>query len=303
MRSTMHFFLRLLSATPLPILYAYSYLLYFVTFHVLRWHRSLAARNLANAFPEKSADERATILRRSYRHMADTLLEAIWGFGASGDELQRRVAFENPELIEHYVARKASVVILTAHVCNWEWMLLAAGARLNIPFDAVYKPIRLPSLDRFMREGRSRFGGNPIPFTSLLYELMRRASQARAYAMVADQTPVKSMPKHWTTFLHQDTAFFLGPERIARFLESPVIYVAMRRLRRGYYTVRLHVLAEPPYDFDDDAEFGASIAERYARVLEAEIRANPPDWLWVHNKWKYPKPTASATQAPGNSAR
>ena len=26
------------------------------------------------------------------------------------------------------------------------------------------------------------------------------------------------------------------------------------------------------------------------RKLEEEIRASPADWLWVHNKWKYPKP-------------
>ena len=32
------------------------------------------------------------------------------------------------------------------------------------------------------------------------------------------------------------------------------------------------------------------VVERYARRLESEIRASPADWLWVHNKWKYPRP-------------
>ncbi|TMG81564.1 MAG: hypothetical protein E6H78_16605, partial [Betaproteobacteria bacterium] len=32
------------------------------------------------------------------------------------------------------------------------------------------------------------------------------------------------------------------------------------------------------------------ITELYARKLEEEIRSSPADWLWVHNKWKYPKP-------------
>ena len=36
----------------------------------------------------------------------------------------------------------------------------------------------------------------------------------------------------------------------------------------------------------------AWIIEAYARKLEAEIRASPPDWLWVHHKWKYPRPQA-----------
>jgi len=69
-------------------------------------------------------------------------------------------------------------------------------------------------------------------------------------------------------------------------MQAPVLYVAMRRIRRGYYSVHLSVLAEPPYDVGSDV----LISERYARTLEQEILANPSDWLWLQKKWKYPKP-------------
>jgi len=59
----------------------------------------------------------------------------------------------------------------------------------------------------------------------------------------------------------------------------------MRRTRRGHYSVRLTVLAAPPYDVGSDV----LISERYARTLESEILANPADWLWLQKKWKYPK--------------
>jgi KDO2-lipid IV(A) lauroyltransferase len=183
------------------------------------------------------------------------------------------------------------VILLTAHVCNWEWLLPGGGAHFGIPIDAVYKPIRVPSLDEYMREARARFGGKPIPIKSFAFELLRRAGEPRAYGMVADQTPLRSMAKHWTRFLNQDTAFFVGAEKIARFLEAPVVYVAMRRLDRGRYAVHLHVLAEPPYEERSNGD-EAWITELYARKLEEEIRKSPADWLWVHNKWKYPKPGA-----------
>ena len=60
----------------------------------------------------------------------------------------------------------------------------------------------------------------------------------------------------------------------------------MKRERRGHYTVRLDVLAEPPYDEVDDA----LIVEQYARCLERAILENPADWLWLQKKWKYAKP-------------
>jgi KDO2-lipid IV(A) lauroyltransferase len=64
-------------------------------------------------------------------------------------------------------------------------------------------------------------------------------------------------------------------------------------VRRGYYEVDLQVIAEPPH-----AEgAGLEIAESYARLLEASIRAAPADWLWIHNKWKYPKPADGADDA------
>lgn len=290
--------LKFLTRLPLPVLYALGQFAYFVAFHVMRWHRELAARNLANAFPEKSAAERASLLRQSFVNLGQTLAETFWGFGASAEELAKRVAIENPELVARFVTEKRPVVVLAAHVCNWEWLLPATSAQFGIPIDAVYKPLRVASLDAFIRETRSRFGGKPIPIQSFLFELMRRAGEARAYAMVADQTPPRDMDKHWTRFLNQDTAFFTGADKIAKFLDAPVLYVAMRRVSKGHYRVRLHVLVEPPYDDVDDLQ----VVERYARQLETEIRANPADWLWVHNKWKYPR-AASTSQEAARSGR
>jgi KDO2-lipid IV(A) lauroyltransferase len=288
----MVFILRSLGRLPLTSLYGVARCIYFVTFHVLRWRRDLAARNIARSFPEKSEAEHAAILEQSYRNMSEVFVELLWGWRASAEQLKDRMAIDNPELVARFVAEKRSVILLTAHVCNWEWLLPGGGAHFGIPIDAVYKPIRVASLDTYMRDARSRFGGQPIPIKSFAFELLRRAGQPRAYGLVADQTPLKSMDKHWTRFLNQDTAFFVGAEKIARFLEAPVVYVAMRRVSRGRYAVHLHVLAEPPYD-DGQHESGDAdtwITEAYARKLEAEIRASPADWLWVHNKWKYPRP-------------
>jgi KDO2-lipid IV(A) lauroyltransferase len=296
----MVFLLRSLGRLPLTTLYGLAWFIYFVTFHLLRWRRDLAARNIARSFPEKSPEERTAILEQSYRNMSEVFVELLWGWRASAEDLKARMVIDNPELVARFVAERRSVVLLTAHVCNWEWLLPGGGAHFGIPIDAVYKPIRVPSLDAYMREARSRFGGMPIPIKSFAFELLRRAGQPRAYGLVADQTPLKNMEKHWTRFLHQDTAFFVGAETIAQFLEAPVVYVAMRRLKRGRYAVHLHVLAEPPYELAESGPEGQSwIVEAYARTLEEEIRKSPADWLWVHNKWKYPKPAGGPSKPTG----
>lgn len=276
----------LMSRWPRRLLDAFGFVAYFVVYRVLRWRRRLAATNLANAFPEKTAAQREDILRQSYRNLGRTLGEALWGYAASSEELAARVHYVNPELVAQYAARGQSVVLLAAHFCNWEWLLLTAGPVLKVPIDAVYKPQRVPSVDVYLRAARGRFGGNPIPHQTFMFEVMKRRADVRAYALVADHTPRHNEEKHWTRFLNQDTAFFVGADKIARILKAPVIYVAMRREGAGRYSVELKLLAEPPYDRDA----GPEIVERYARNLEEEIRRSPADWLWINRKWKYRKP-------------
>ena len=278
--------LRALTRLPLPVLDSWGWFAYFVAYYIARWRRRLASANLRNAFPEKSESERAAILRQSYRNLGTVIAESLHGFSADADEMRRRVRIENPQTITAYTSQGQSVVLLAAHFCNWEWLLLGAGAQLGLPIDVVYKTQRVEGFDRFLREARAKFGGNPIPHKSFLFEVMKRRTEARAYALVADQTPFSHEEKHWTRFLNQDSAFYVGADKLAKILKAPVIFVAMRRLRRGYYSARLTVLAEPPYD----REASAAIIERYARALEAEIRASPADWLWIHRKWKYAKP-------------
>jgi len=141
------------------------------------------------------------------------------------------------------------------------------------------------AIDRFMFETRSRFGGNPIAVKDFLVEVMKRRNSARIFALVADQTPPREEEKHWTQFLNQDTAFFVGADKIARIVRAPVFFVGIERVRRGYYEATVQLLATPPYAGD-----GTDIIEAYARAAEHHIEQHPADWLWMYRKWKYKKP-------------
>lgn len=285
----MAFLLRTLGLLPLPVLHALGWLIAFVAFDIMRWHRKLADGNIARSFPEMGAAERVSIMRRSYFNLGRTLAEAIWGWRADAQALSDRVTIDNRDLIDRFVSERKSVVLLAAHFCNWEWLLLAACAKLGIPISPLYKRLRVPSVDEYVHDARARFGGRPIALDKLLFELTMRAGEPRAFAMLADQTPARDAPKHWRRFLNQDTAFYSGLGMIARYLEAPVVFVAMRRAGRGAYNAHLHLIAEPPYEEDPETR----IVDAYATLLEAEIHRSPEDFLWVHRKWKYPKPAES----------
>jgi KDO2-lipid IV(A) lauroyltransferase len=282
----MRWMLDALTRLPLPVLYAIGRGVRFLAFHVVRWRRAIAMENIAAAFPEHSPAEHAAILRASYDNLADVLAETVWAYGASAAALRERVTIEGGDLITGPVANGESLLLLAGHFCNWEWLLLAAGVRLQVPVDAVYKPPRQRVFDDFLRDGRARFGGNPVAYKGFLLEVIRRRAKARCYAMVADQTPIAQDDKYWTRFMGRDTAFYTGADTLARTIKAPVLFVAMQRRARGRYHVTVLPIASPPHARGD----GHPIVETYVRLLEAQIRESPADWLWIHRKWKYAKP-------------
>jgi KDO2-lipid IV(A) lauroyltransferase len=171
----------------------------------------------------------------------------------SAAAIKERVV-DNPEVIKQGADAGQSVVLLAPHFCNWEWLLSAGGATFEFPIDAVYQTLRVKSVDLYLKEARSRFGGKPIPREDFIYELMSRDRSKQGYALIADQTPRPEDRKHWTRLVNRDTAFFIGAEKVARFLDCKVLYVGMRRVKRGHYSVHFTVLGEPPYDRAADVQ-------------------------------------------------
>jgi len=102
--------------------------------------------------------------------------------------------------------------------------------------------------------------------------------------MVADQEPVTSEKKHWTRFLNRDTAFYMGPEEITRVTRYPALFVAMRRVARGRYEVEFQPLCAAR-----ETLAPGELTERYARLVERQIRAAPADWPWSHRRWRLKK--------------
>ncbi len=269
-----------LARLPLAVLYGLAPLLYFIAFYIVRYRRDVVRKNLQNSFPEKSATAINALEKQFYRQLIDVMLEAIKASTMTEAQFRQRVRLDNADIFSEHVANNQSIVLLAAHHCNWEWLLPACNITLPFPVDAVYKPLHQKVVDEFMLQSRSRFGARPVPHKSAVMDIMQRRNEMRAFAMVADQSPKRNEAKHWLQFLNQQTSFQMGMAKIPQMTKYPVYFAAMRRERRGYYSVRFELLDEPPY-----AKGDMRIIERYAHALEESIAAQPEAWLWSNNKW------------------
>jgi KDO2-lipid IV(A) lauroyltransferase len=276
---------RALALIPLALWYPFARFLAYLSWRVIPYRRHVVEANLKACFPEWDAATRETVIRDYYRGFADMLVEIIHSARLTPAELERRVKLVNPQLIRDAVGLGRPALIVAAHQCNWEWMLLAFSTQLGVPVDAAYKPLIDSWAEREMLKLRSRLGARLVPAQGLLGDIIQKRNAPRVIAMVADQEPVTSERKHWLKFLNRDTAFFLGAEEIARTTRYAAFFVRLKRIARGRYEAQFVPLAAAGEQLQP-GEF----TERYARLVEEQIRAAPADWPWSHKRWKLKKP-------------
>ena len=272
---------KFLSRLPMWALYAFSAFVYFLAYYLVRHRHKVIADQLAKVFPSKTGAERNALHRRYLKNFCDVLVEVLKSVSMTPEDMVAHVRIRNIDEARKYLDAGKSVMLVTSHLCNWEWLLQGVALQLGYPLDAAYKPLHDQWAERLMLGVRSRFGARLIPAKELLADFLRRRGVVRALAMNADQAPVSTDKRYWTRFLGQDTAFYIGAEQIARATRLPLMYVSMRRVRRGYYEGELHVL----WDGREAVEPNG-ITERYARTCEVDVLKSPADWLWSYRRWR-----------------
>jgi len=275
---------RLLSILPLPLLYGIATFLAWLAYRVFPYRQHVVRENLTRAFPQFDEAQLQNTMKLYYRGFADVLVEVIKAVSLSPEEIRRRVRIVGLEQAQTLLAGGKPVLLVAAHQCNWEWMLLGLSLQLGYRVDAAYKPLVNPWAEREMLALRTRFGSRLVAAKGLLPDIIRHGKDVRAIAMVADQEPTTSEHKHWTRFLNRDTAFYMGAEEIARVTKYPVLFIGMRRTARGFYEMTLTPLAP-----GGERLVTGDLTERYARKVEEQIRAAPPDWPWSHKRWRLKK--------------
>ncbi len=272
---------RALSLLPLPVLYAACAVLAFLA-RVFRWRSGFVRDGLARCLPDAPEAERRRIGADFYRYLGELVAEAAHGAGIEGEALVDRLRFENAEVVEDVLKGGKRVMLLAAHHCNWEWLLLRCSTAFGVPLTAAYKPVSREPADRALTAMRSRFGATLVPAKRIVQHLIEQRGSVKLLALVADQSPPASSDQQsWRPFFGEETAFFRGPGWIGAKMGFQPVFIAMRRESRGRYVVRFVPLLASGERPDADG-----IISAYVQAVEAHAREHPAQYFWAYNRWK-----------------
>lgn len=279
------FFLRVFTGlfriVPFRVVYILSDGLAFLLFTVVGYRKKVVLENLRRAFPDKNEEEILRIARLSYRNLTDVTLETVKSIYTPIAEIQRRCRCLNPEVLNRYIDKGQTVILTGSHCGNWEYSGLAMPPAVHGPIIGVYKPLTNKGIDRYLNSRRSRTGLVMVSMDDMLRTVRKSTEQPVAIMLLSDQSPSNRKSAHWVEFLGVDSASLPGADVLARKFNFPVVHYHINRVRRGFYEINFSVLCDQPSGVEE-----MGITRMFARTLEAEIRANPEQWLWSHKRWK-----------------
>jgi Kdo2-lipid IVA lauroyltransferase/acyltransferase len=277
--------LKALSILPLPVLYVVFGAAAFVA-RIVGWRRGYVRSGIARCLPGATEAERERVASRFYGYLGELVAEAVHGARISQDELIARLRFENEGVVAEALGDGKRVLLLTAHHCNWEWLLLRCSTAFGTPLVAAFKPASRERADVELTAMRSRFGATMVAAKQVVNHLVAQRGAVKLLALVADQSPAAGNEQQsWLDFFGTETGFFAGPGWISARMGYLPIYIEMRREGRGRYVARFVPLLAPGERADPQRTL-----EAYVRAVEASVRREPAWYFWAYNRWKRSRP-------------
>jgi KDO2-lipid IV(A) lauroyltransferase len=268
---------------PTAILYFIASILAFKAQYVFRYRREVIRKNLRNSFPNYTHAQLKQIENKFYKRFAIIIIEVLMQFRQDKNFLKPRMVVSNPELLEKYHKEGRNVVAVAGHFGNWEWLGSSMGMFSSYYALGIYKPLSNKIVDELLFEIRALNGTNLVPMAKATKAILGCEFPVLS-CFLADQAASPDNA-YWTTFLNQDSPFFWGAEKIAKASNAIVVFLAMRFIRKGYYSIEIIELCNNPKLLEDGA-----ITQLHVSALEREIIAAPEYWLWSHKRWKHQRP-------------
>ncbi|GAA4279186.1 lysophospholipid acyltransferase family protein [Aquimarina mytili] len=272
-----------ISKLPWKLFYAFSTCTYILTYYVIRYRRNIVTQNLVLVFPEKSKKEISSIRKAFYKHMCDMFLEMTKSLSISREELIKRYKVVNLEEFHEFEKKNKSIIALMGHYGSFEWSNAIDLVSIN-PCVGIYKQIKNKHFDNLAHRIRGRFNSRLIASHKVARQIIKdkQENTVCAYGMISDQSPKIQNAKYWTDFMGVKVPIFLGGEFLAQRLDVIVLYLQVKKVKRGHYEVKFIPITEN----SKEEEKYYSI-KKYLRLLEEQIHEKPEYYLWTHKRWKH----------------
>jgi KDO2-lipid IV(A) lauroyltransferase len=240
--------------------------------------RRVARRNLALCLPELPDAERERILRAHFRSAGITLCETALIWYGPPQKVLSLVCFEGLAQVDRLRAEGRGVILLAAHFTTLE---LSAGMfTLTRDAYAVYKPSKNALVTWLFETRRGAVSEGMISRDDI--RSMIRVLKAGGIVWYSPDQAFRGKGAEMVPFFGVPVATNTATSRLAKLTGAAVLPYFSERLP-GDAGYRITIGA--PFE---DFPSGDSVADtlRFHRLIEAQVRRVPEQYLWLHKRFK-----------------
>ncbi len=273
----------LLSILPFRVLYIISDGFYLLLYYVIGYRKKVVYDNLKLAFPNKSEKEILNIRKKFYHHFVDIFIEMIKSFTISKKEINKRATYTNINFLNDLHKNGKSIILVGAHYANWEW-LFGLSSHINYKSYAAFTTVNNKYFNNKVLKSREHFGFNLKSSSNIISEIEKnkKTNIQALYGLISDQSPQIKKTHYWGNFLGVKVPIHTGAEMLAKKNGFDIVYIATKKLKRGYYESTFSLITS---DAKKYADF--ELTDIYLRKLEAQIHEEPAYYFWTHKRFKH----------------
>ncbi|MCX7929702.1 MAG: lysophospholipid acyltransferase family protein [Chlorobi bacterium] len=244
--------------------------------------RRITLDNLRHAFPSLDRGAIVLIAQRCYANLVLVLFELLATPHLPPTTIHQTFRYHNRDCITNFLAKGRGVVLLSAHIGNWEWAALAAAIEFGQPVLVVVKHQRNHAFNQWLQEVRRSTGNHLVSMTQAARPMLDWLHRGGIVAILGDQA-ADPQSDPFVPLFGREASTYKAPAILARRTGAALVFAYGLRAADGIYDVHFEHIPEA----NDSTILIESVVARMNALLERAVERAPEQWVWQHNRWKY----------------
>ncbi|APR69734.1 lysophospholipid acyltransferase family protein [Acinetobacter haemolyticus] len=250
----------------------------FLTSFQLSKISKIISLNIQIAFPNMDQQQRQQLTQKAIQNELTSYFEflSIWG-SSNQKNIQRIQNVSGEQYLHEALAEKKGIVLIVPHFGTWE--VMNAWLSQYTEMTILYKPVKNPDADRFVREARSREQAHLVPTDeSGVRQIFKALKQGGTTAILPDHTPDHGgeMINYFDIPLASSS---LSAKLIQKTKAKALLIYTMRNDQDGF---DMYIEPIDPQIYQGSAEDGTLIIHQ---TLEQLIKRYPDHYHWSYKRF------------------
>jgi len=238
--------------------------------------RKVATINIQKCFPEKNKEQVSALVKKHFESIGVSFFETANAYYGRDEKIQKLLTIENEHYLTDAMKDDRGVIILCSHFMPL--MLSSRALSLKHTIASIYRPQNNRLFDKIMVKGLTNGGGIMIKNSDT--KAMIKAIKNALPIWYAPDQDLGTKGTVFAPLFGIQAATISATSRLAKGGNTAVIPYSFTRTDEGYNMSFSAPLENyPSGDLVHDAS-------QTNQILEAQIRKNPEQYLWIHRRFK-----------------